>query len=150
MVLFIVMASLTFSQIVAISGASGGLVEWVSNLSVRPTIILIAMFVMLLIMGMFMDQVSIMMLTIPIFFPLAQSLGFDLIWFGIIVLLSLEISGVTPPFGLGLFVMLGVAPKGTTLGDVSWAVLPYVGCDLILFVLLTLVPPIALYLPSLM
>ncbi len=150
MVLFIVMASLTFSQIVAISGASGGLVEWVSSLSVRPTIILIAMFVMLLIMGMFMDQVSIMMLTIPIFFPLAQSLGFDLIWFGIIVLLSLEISGVTPPFGLGLFVMLGVAPKGTTLGDVSWAVLPYVGCDLILFVLLTLVPSIALFLPSLM
>lgn len=150
MVLFIVMASLTFSQIVAISGASGGLVGWVSSLNVSPTIILIAMFVMLLIMGMFMDQVSIMMLTIPIFFPLAQSLGFDLIWFGIIVLLSLEISGVTPPFGLGLFVMLGVAPKGTTLGDVSWAVLPYVGCDLILFALLTLFPPIALYLPSLM
>jgi len=149
MVMFVVIASSTFSQILAISGATAGLVGWVSGLDVSPTVILIAMFLLLLIMGMFMDQVSIMLLTVPIFFPLAQSLGFDLIWFGIVVLLSLEISGVTPPFGLGLFVMLGVAPKGTTLGDVSKAVLPFVGCDLICFVLLTFFPTIALFLPNL-
>ena len=149
MVMFVVIASSTFSQILAISGATAGLVGWVSGLDVSPTVILIAMFLLLLIMGMFMDQVSIMLLTVPIFFPLAQSLGFDLIWFGIVVLLSLEISGVTPPFGLGLFVMLGVAPKGTTLGDVSKAVMPFVGCDLICFVLLTLFPTIALFLPNL-
>ncbi len=149
MVMFVVIASSTFSQILAISGATAGLVGWVSGLDVSPTVILIAMFLLLLIMGMFMDQVSIMLLTVPIFFPLAQSLGFDLIWFGIVVLLSLEISGVTPPFGLGLFVMLGVAPKGTTLGDVSKAVLPFVGCDLICFVLLTIFPSIALFLPNL-
>ena len=149
MVMFVVIASSTFSQILAISGATAGLVGWVSGLDVSPTVILIAMFLLLLIMGMFMDQVSIMLLTVPIFFPLAQSLGFDLIWFGIVVLLSLEISGVTPPFGLGLFVMLGVAPKGTTLGDVSKAVLPFVGCDLLCFVLLTLFPTIALFLPNL-
>lgn len=149
MVMFVVIASSTFSQILAISGATAGLVGWVSGLDVSPTVILIAMFLLLLIMGMFMDQVSIMLLTVPIFFPLAQSLGFDLIWFGIVVLLSLEISGVTPPFGLGLFVMLGVAPKGTTLGDVSKAVLPFVGCDLLCFVLLTFFPSIALFLPNL-
>ncbi len=149
MVMFVVIASSTFSQILAISGATAGLVGWVSGLDVSPTVILIAMFLLLLIMGMFMDQVSIMLLTVPIFFPLAQTLGFDLIWFGIVVLLSLEISGVTPPFGLGLFVMLGVAPKGTTLGDVSKAVLPFVGCDLLCFVLLTFFPSIALFLPNL-
>lgn len=149
MVMFVVIASSTFSQILAISGATAGLVGWVSGLDVSPTVILIAMFLLLLIMGMFMDQVSIMLLTVPIFFPLAQSLGFDLIWFGIVVLLSLEISGVTPPFGLGLFVMLGVAPKGTTLGDVSKAVLPFVGCDILCFVLLTFFPSIALFLPNL-
>ena len=149
MVMFVVIASSTFSQILAISGATAGLVGWVSGLQVSPTVILIAMFLLLLIMGMFMDQVSIMLLTVPIFFPLAQTLGFDLIWFGIVVLLSLEISGVTPPFGLGLFVMLGVAPKGTTLGDVSKAVLPFVGCDILCFVLLTIFPSIALFLPNL-
>jgi TRAP-type C4-dicarboxylate transport system permease large subunit len=99
---------------------------------------------------MLMEQVSIMMLTIPIFFPLAQSFSFDLIWFGVIMLLALEISLATPPFGLGLFVLMGVAPKGTTLPEVSMAAAPYVGCAILLVVLLTVFPAIATYLPGLM
>ena len=150
MVLFIVMASTTFSQILAISGATAGVIEWVSAIEQAPVLMLIVMFVILLIMGMLMDQVSIMLITIPIFFPLAQSLGFELIWFAIVMLLALEISGVTPPFGLGLFVMLGVAPRGTTLWEVSRAAFPFVGCDILLFALMILFPSIALYLPGLM
>ena len=150
MVLIIVLASSTFSQILTISGASQGLVQWVSGLDVSPLGILIVMFFILLVMGMLMDQVSMMLITVPIFFPLAQALGFDPIWFAIIVLLALEISGVTPPFGLGLFVMLGVAPRGTTLGEVSRAVVPFVGCDILLFFLLLAFPWIATYLPGLM
>lgn len=150
MVLIVVMASSSFSQILAISGATQGLVGWVAALDVSPLAILVLMFAILLLMGMLMDQVSMMLITVPIFFPLAQSLGFDPIWFGIVVLLALEISGVTPPFGLGLFVMLGVAPKGTTLGEVSRAVVPFVSCDILLFALLILFPWIALYLPGLM
>jgi len=150
MVLLVVMASSTFSQILAFSGATSGLVGWVEGLKLSPILILVLMFAVLLVMGMFMDQVSIMLLTIPIFFPLAQSMDFNLIWFGIVMLLSLEMSGITPPFGLNLFVMMGVAPAGTTLGDVSKAAAPYVLCGIILFALLILVPEIALYLPSLM
>ena len=108
------------------------------------------MFAILLFMGMFMDQASIMMLTIPIFFPIAMAQGFDLIWFGIVMLLALEMSGVTPPFGLNLFVMLGVAPKGTKMSEVARAGLPFLACGLILFVLMVLEPQVALYLPSLM
>jgi len=150
MVLLVVMASSTFSQILAFSGATSGLVGWVEGLKLSPILILILMFGVLLVMGMFMDQVSIMLLTIPIFFPLAQSMGFDLIWFGIVMLLSLEMSGITPPFGLNLFVMMGVAPPGTSLGDVAKAAAPYVLCGIFLFALLIAVPEIALYLPSLM
>ena len=150
MVLLVVMASSTFSQILAFSGATSGLVGWVEGLELSPILILILMFAVLLVMGMFMDQVSIMLLTIPIFFPLAQSMEFDLIWFGIVMLLSLEMSGITPPFGLNLFVMMGVAPAGTSLGDVAKAAAPYVLCGIILFGLLILLPDIALYLPSLM
>lgn len=150
MVLFVVMASSTFSQILAISGATAGLTDWVVSIDMAPLVILIAMFLILLTMGMLMDQVSIMLITIPIFFPLAQSLGFDLIWFSIVMLLALEISGVTPPFGLGLFVMLGVAPRGTTLWEVARAAFPFVGCDLALFALLIAFPAIAIYLPGLM
>jgi TRAP-type C4-dicarboxylate transport system permease large subunit len=113
-------------------------------------VLIAVLFLILLVMGMFMDQASIMMLTIPIFFPIAQAQGFDLVWFGIVMLLALEMSGVTPPFGLNLFVMLGVAPEGTTMGEVARAAVPYLGCGVLLFVLLVAVPDIALFLPSLM
>jgi len=150
MILLIVVASSTFSQLLAFSGATSGMIRAMSALDLTPIFVIVMMFAILLFMGMFMDQASIMMLTIPIFFPIAQALGFDLIWFGIIMLLALEMSGVTPPFGLNLFVMLGVAPKGTKMGEVALAGLPYLGCSLVLFILLVMVPDIALYLPSLM
>ncbi|MYK57092.1 MAG: TRAP transporter large permease, partial [Rhodospirillaceae bacterium] len=150
MVLFIVIASYAFTQILALSGATRTLVDSVATIELAPLLLLLVMFLILLVMGMFMDVVSIMLLTIPIFFPLAQSLGYNPVWFGFVMLLTLEISMVTPPFGLGLFVMLGVAPRGTTLGDVAKAAAPYVVCDLILFVLLVVFPSIALFLPGLM
>ena len=150
MVLFIVIASYAFTQILALSGATRSLVDSVATIELAPLLLLLIMFGILLVMGMFMDVVSIMLLTIPIFFPLALSLGYDPVWFGLVMLLTLEISMVTPPFGLGLFVMLGVAPRGTTLGDVAKAAAPYVLCDLILFVLLVIFPSIALFLPGLM
>lgn len=150
MILLIVVASSTFSQVLAFSGATSGMIRAVSGLEFSPIMVIVVMFAILLFMGMFMDQASIMMLTIPIFFPIAAAQGFDLVWFGIVMLLALEMSGVTPPFGLNLFVMLGVAPKGTTMAEVAKAGLPYLGCGLLLFVMLVLWPQVALYLPSLM
>ena len=91
-----------------------------------------SMFGILLILGMFMDQFSMMMLTVPIFFPLAQTLGFDLIWFAVIILLALEISFTTPPFGLLLFVMKGVAPPGTTMREIYMSAMPFMGCAILL------------------
>jgi TRAP-type C4-dicarboxylate transport system permease large subunit len=107
------------------------------------------MFGVLLLLGMFMDQISILLITIPVFFPLAKALDFDIVWFGIVVLLALEMSLTTPPFGLLLFLMLGVAPKGTTLPQVALAAVPYLLSDAVLLVLLVLFPAIALYLPGL-
>lgn len=150
MILLIVAASSTFSQVLAFSGTTGGMIRAVSAVEFSPIMVVIVMFAILLFMGMFMDQASIMMLTIPIFFPIAQAQGFDLIWFGIVMLLALEMSGVTPPFGLNLFVMLGVAPKGTTMAEVAWSGLPFLGCGLLLFVMMVIWPEVALWLPSLM
>jgi TRAP-type C4-dicarboxylate transport system permease large subunit len=104
----------------------------------------------ILLLGMFMDQLSMMLITLPIFIPLAKSLGFDPVWFGLILLLSYEIGFTTPPFGLLLFVMLGVAPQGTTLWMVARAALPYILCTVTLVVLIILFPWIALWLPRLM
>ena len=90
-----------------------------------------------------------MLLTVPIFFPLAVTLDFDLIWFGVIVLLALEISFTTPPFGLLLFVMKGVSAPGTTMRDIYVSALPFMGCAIVLVGLLIIWPDIALWLPGL-
>lgn len=150
MVFFIVMGSAVFSQLLAFSGASSGMLRWATHYEVGPLVILLAIFCVYLLLGMFMDQVSMMLITVPIVFPLAQGLGFDLIWFAMIVMIALEMSLTTPPFGLLLFIMLGVAPKGTTMGQVIRAALPFLFCDGLLVVLMVAFPPLVLYLPSLM
>lgn len=150
MVFFILMNSTVFSQLLAYSGATAGLLGWVSGFEVHPLWILFAMFWVLILLGMFMDGVSMMLISVPIFFPLAQHLGFDLVWFGLFVLMTIEMSGTTPPFGLLLYVMLGIAPKGTTLFQVANAAFPFLICDAILVVILVIFPALALWLPSLM
>jgi TRAP-type C4-dicarboxylate transport system permease large subunit len=110
---------------------------------------LLAMFGVLLLLGMFMEQISMMLLTVPVFFPLAAPLGFDPVWFALIMLLGLEIGFTTPPFGLLLFVMKGVAPRDTTMRDIYMAALPYIGCSLLLMALPIMAPGLALWLPRL-
>jgi TRAP-type C4-dicarboxylate transport system permease large subunit len=100
-------------------------------------------------LGTFMDQLSMMLLTVPIFFPLAKAVGFDLTWFGIVMLLALEIGYTTPPFGLLLFVMKGVAPPGTTMVDVYKAAAPFIACSLLLIGLILMFPALATWLPGL-
>ena len=126
-----------------------GLIKWATQFDYHPTTMLLIMFAILLVLGMFMDQLSMMLLTVPIFFPLAETLGFDLIWFGVIVLLALEISFTTPPFGLLLFVMKGVSSPDTTMRDIYIAAIPYMGCAILLVGLLIIWPEIALWLPGL-
>lgn len=149
MAYLIVFGSATFSQLLAFSGASRGLVSWATSFDLAPLAMLLVMFAVLLLLGMFMEQISMMLLTVPIFFPLALSLGFDPIWFGLIMLLALEISFTTPPFGLLLFVMKGVAPKGTTMKTIYTSAFPFIGCSLLLVALLIAFPQLALWLPSL-
>ena len=150
MVFLLIVCSSVFSQLLAFSGASGAVIDWAVSIDGGAVIKLMLMFGVLLLLGMFMDQISILLITIPVFFPLADALGFDRVWFGIIVLLALEMSLTTPPFGLLLFLMLGVAPKGTTLPEVALAAIPYLLSDAVLLVLLVLFPAIALYLPGLL
>ena len=149
MAYLIVFGSATFSQLLAFSGASRGLVNWATSFDLAPLAMLLVMFAVLLLLGMFMEQISMMLLTVPIFFPLALSLGFDPIWFGLIMLLALEISFTTPPFGLLLFVMKGVAPKGTTMKTIYTSAFPFIGCSLLLVAMLIAFPQLALWLPSL-
>ncbi|GGB43500.1 tripartite transporter large subunit [Roseibium aquae] len=149
MAYLIVFGSATFSQILAFSGASRGLINWATGFDLDPIFMLLVMFGVLLLLGMFMEQISIMLLTVPIFFPLATSIGFDPIWFGLVMLLALEISFTTPPFGLLLFVMKGVAPPETTMGQIYRAAIPFIFCSLLVVALLILFPGLATWLPGL-
>jgi tripartite ATP-independent transporter DctM subunit len=150
MVFLILMNSTVFSQMLAFSGASKGLIEWVTSYELHRLMILFMMFCVLILLGMFMDATSLMLITVPIFFPLADAMGFDLIWYGLFVLITIEMAGTTPPFGLLLYVMLGVAPQGTTLFQVAKAAFPFLVCDAILILILVAWPNLALWLPSLM
>jgi tripartite ATP-independent transporter DctM subunit len=145
----IIFGSATFAQALAFTGASSGLMNWALSFELAPLAMLLAMIGILLFLGCFMDQLSMMLLTAPIFFPLAKTLGFDLTWFGLIMLLALEIGYTTPPFGLLLFVMKGVAPPETTMRDIYLAAAPFIACVLILIALIIMFPPLATWVPAL-
>lgn len=149
--LFLIIAGATaFSQILAYSGASASLSALATGLPVAPIIIIMVMQVVILFLGCFMDVVSIMMITLPIFVPVVLSMGFNSVWFAVIFLINIEVAGISPPFGLSLFVMKGVAPPDTTMGDIYRAALPFCGLSLISMALIMAFPPLALWLPGLM
>lgn len=147
MTLFIIAASVTFAQILAFSGATDGLVNLVRESGLPPFGLVIGMVLILLFLGCFVDQVSMLMITIPLFIPLANTAGIDLLWLGVLYLLTMEISFLTPPFGLLLFVMKGVAPPHITMGDVYRAALPFLALELLVLVLLLGWPALGTWLP---
>jgi tripartite ATP-independent transporter DctM subunit len=150
MMFMIMTGAMAFSQILAFSGASSGLVQLAGTLDLPPVFILIFMQIILLFMGVFMEPLTIMMVTLPIYMPIVETLGFDPLWFGTIMLINMEMATTTPPFGLVLFVMKGVAPPDTTMADIYKAGLPFLVCDGIAMGLVMVFPWLALYLPSLM
>lgn len=150
MTFLIITASTTFSQIFAFSGASNGFISAITGFDLGPYGVLAMMILVVLILGMFMDQVSMMLITLPLFMPIANSYGFDPVWFGLMLLLAYEVGFTTPPFGLLLYIMLGVAPKGTSLRTVALSAAPYVGLTLVLIAVIAALPGLALWLPGLM
>ena len=104
--------------------------------------ILIGMLAVLLILGFFIDQTSIMMITLPFYMPLLRNMGVDLIWFGILYLLCMQIGLLTPPFGLLLFVLKGVAPPGISIGMIYRAAIPYVWLTMLMMALIFMIPAI--------
>ena len=150
MMFMILTGSTAFSQILAFTGASKGLVELVVSFELSHLLIVITMQALLVILGTFMEQVSMMMITFPIFMPIVRAIGFDPIWFGLLVLINMEVGMKTPPFGLCLFVMKGVVSADTSTMDIYKSVTPFILIDLVAMLIIIFFPPIALYLPSFM
>jgi len=150
MIFMIIIVSTTYGEILAFTGAAAGMTGFITNLTIHPMWIVIGMLIVVLIMGCFMETVAIMMITIPIYMPVINAFGYNTVWFGVMMLIALEAGLITPPFGVTLFVMKGVAPPEITMADIWKAVTPYVIIALLCIVLVLAVPSIATIVPSLM
>lgn len=146
MIFFIIAASQTFSQILAFSGATDGALKVLSVFEFTPLTAAIFMVAVLIVLGCFLDQVSMLLLTLPFFMPLAMALQMDQIWLGVLFLIAMEIGMVSPPFGLLLFVMKGVTPYNCDMGQIYRAALPFVGLELLVLAFLITFPAVATFL----
>jgi tripartite ATP-independent transporter DctM subunit len=150
MVFFIVVGSISFSRILATTGAISALTHWATDLNVHPIVLIIATQVILIFLGAFMDPASIVMITVPVFFPLVRALGFDTLWFAVISLMNIQLGLISPPFGLDCFTMKAIVPGDVTLGDVFKSSLPFMLLGFLSMALVMLFPQIGLWLPGLM
>lgn len=150
MVMLIIACAAAFSQLLAITGATRGLTTLVSNSPWAPMAIILLMIAIVFVLGMFLEQIAIMMLVLPIFVPIVSIIGFDPVWFGVVMLVAMEIGTFSPPFGMILFVMRSVAPKDVSMVDIYKSAIPFILIDAAVVVLLLLFPSIATWLPSLM
>lgn len=149
MMLTILAAAIGFSQLLAFTGASRGLLQFVVGEIGSPTVFIIVTMLLLLVLGCFLEQIAIMLVTLPILMPIVQTLQIDPIWFSVMMLINLEVALMTPPFGLLLFVMRGVTPPSIPLSAIYWSAVPFVAINLVVITLILLMPKIALFLPTL-
>lgn len=150
MLLFIVFGAVAFSYLLSLESIPQTLSSYLSALPVSRWWIMILFQLFVVFLGFFLEAVGIITLTMPVIFPAMMQLGFDPIWFGIIITINIEISLITAPVGLNLYVLKSVAPDGVTLGDIIKGAIPFVFVMLAGMAILMLFPAIALFLPSFM
>jgi TRAP-type C4-dicarboxylate transport system permease large subunit len=148
MILFIILGATTFAQILSFSGASTGLVQFITSQDLSSNVIVMGMMLVLIVLGIFVDQVSMMMITLPIFMPIVQSLQIDTIWFGVMFLICMQLGLLLPPHGLLIMTMRGVAPSSIKMSEIFLAVTPYVFMSLMLLWAVFCWPSIATWLPN--
>lgn len=148
MILIILTGSASFSQLLSFSGATSAITSWATALDVSSITLMMMMMFLVLVIGMFIEQTSIVLVTMPIFLPIIHAMGWDPIWFAVVMMVNLELATITPPAGLSLFVMKGVAPPDTTMGDIYRAALPFILINILLMAIMIAFPQIALWLPS--
>jgi tripartite ATP-independent transporter DctM subunit len=150
MILFIIAASQTFAQVLSFSGATNGLINAINAVDPTPLMVLLGMIAILLFLGCFIDQVSMLMVTVPVFVPLAGAMEINELTLGVVYLLTMEIGLLTPPFGLLLFVMRGVAPEEIRMPQIYASVMPFLLIKLFVLALVVWLPGIGTWLPGLM
>jgi tripartite ATP-independent transporter DctM subunit len=148
MVLWIIIGCLAFSAVVNTLGLPLLLKELIDSIGMNRWSVLIAMMFSFFLLGMVMDDLPIIMITVPIYVPLITLLGFDPLWFGILFIVNMQMAYLTPPFGFVLFYMKGVVPPGITMGDIYRSVWPFIGLQAVCLILIMVFPQLVMWLPS--
>ena len=150
MILLIITAAFILNLAVSLTGVAETMTQWVTSFGLSGTQMVLILMAFYLVLGMFMDVLSMMVATIPITFPIVLALGIDPVWFGIFIVLMCEMGLITPPVGMNLFVVHGIRPDGGSIRDAIVGALPYVLILVAFAFLLIAFPAIVTWLPSLM
>jgi tripartite ATP-independent transporter DctM subunit len=148
MILLIVIAAFVLNLALSLTGLGEQMTRWVTGFGLSKTEMLLALIVFYLILGMFMDTLSMMVATIPLTFPVVSQLGVDPIWFGIFIVLMCELGLITPPVGMNLFVVQGIRKDGGGVADVIRGAIPYAVIMILFTLLIIAVPDIVTWLPE--
>jgi tripartite ATP-independent transporter DctM subunit len=148
LIFWIIIGAGAFSTLYTAMGASSLIRDAVLGLEVNRYVVLLFMMLILILLGMMIDTVGVIMITVPVFLPIVRALGFDPVWFGILFIINMEIGFLTPPFGYNLFYLKGVAPPGVVMGDIYRSIVPFVALMLLGLGLCIAFPGIVLVLPN--
>lgn len=148
MIMLIFAFAAGFSQLLAFTGATRSLIGIITGFGAEAGTVILLMMIIVLVLGMFLEQTSIMMITLPLFMPLVAEFDINPVWFGIMMLIALDLGNLTPPFGFNLFVMKGVVSKDVSMADIYRSVLPYILISLLLLIIVYFWPALALWLPG--
>ncbi|MBX6378847.1 MAG: TRAP transporter large permease subunit, partial [Clostridia bacterium] len=147
MVLFIILGAQMLSYALVNAGINRGVTEWVASLGLSKAALFVVVVVLYVILGCLVDGTSMILLTLPVLYPVVQQAGFDPVWFGTLLTILVELGQITPPVGLNLFVIHGIS-GGRPIGEVIRGALPYTLLFMVLVVLMWYFPSLALWLPS--
>jgi C4-dicarboxylate transporter DctM subunit len=147
MILLIITAAFILNLAISLTGVTEAMTAWVTSFGMLGWQILIILMIFYIILGMFMDVLSMMVATVPITFPIVTALGIDGVWFGIFIVLMCELSMITPPVGMNLFVVHGIRPDNGGIEDATWGALPYALIMLVFTLLIMVFPEIVTWLP---
>lgn len=145
---YIIIAALIFSKVYTGLGATAMIKNLVLNMGAEPLVVMVCIQLSLFILGMFMDDIAILFMCMPIYIPIIVGLGLDPVWFGILFVVNMQMAYITPPYGLNLFYMKAVAPKEIKLHDIYWGAVPFILIQALLLVVLMLYPSIITWLPN--
>lgn len=149
MLFAVIIGALIFSDFINRAGLPVWLLEFVQSLDVSPMTVIIVILCIYILLGMVFESLSMLLLTVPVFYPLVDSLGFDLVWYGIVVVVVTEISLITPPVGMNVFVLSAVL-KDIKTGTIFKGVTPFWCADIVRLALIVAFVPITLFLPDLL